>query len=72
MKFVENSVRMGKFSANPPGRGRAQRRRFIAKGLREAKHAVDVATDGILASRQCQENDYDAVIIDVILPGRIA
>ena len=44
--------------------------RFIAKGLREAKHAVDIATDGIGASRQCQENDYDAVILDVMLPGK--
>jgi DNA-binding response OmpR family regulator len=44
--------------------------RFIAKGLREAKHAVDVATDGIAASRLCQENDYDAVILDVMLPGK--
>jgi DNA-binding response OmpR family regulator len=44
--------------------------RFIAKGLREAKHAVDIATDGIAASRQCQENDYDAVILDVMLPGK--
>jgi two-component system copper resistance phosphate regulon response regulator CusR len=44
--------------------------RFIAKGLREAKHAVDIATDGIAASRQSQENDYDAVILDVMLPGK--
>ena len=44
--------------------------RFIAKGLREAKHAVDIATDGLAASRQCQENDYDAVILDVMLPGK--
>ena len=44
--------------------------RFIAKGLREAKHAVDIAADGIAASRQCQENDYDAVILDVMLPGK--
>jgi len=44
--------------------------RFIAKGLREAKHAVDIATDGTAASRQCQENDYDAVILDVMLPGK--
>ena len=43
---------------------------FIAKGLREAKHAVDIATDGTAASRQCQENDYDAVILDVMLPGK--
>jgi DNA-binding response OmpR family regulator len=44
--------------------------RFIAKGLREAKHAVDIATDGTAASRQCQENDYDSVILDVMLPGK--
>ena len=44
--------------------------RFIAKGLREAKHAVDIAIDGIAASRQCQENDYDAVILDLMLPGK--
>ena len=44
--------------------------RFIAKGLREAKHAVDIATDGTAASRQCQENDYDAIILDVMLPGK--
>ena len=43
--------------------------RFIAKGLREARHAVDVAADGIAAAEQCQQNDYDAVILDVMLPG---
>jgi two-component system copper resistance phosphate regulon response regulator CusR len=44
--------------------------RFIAKGLREARHAVDVASDGSGAAEQCQENDYDAVILDVMLPGK--
>ncbi len=44
--------------------------RFIAKGLREARHAVDVAVDGIAAAAQCQQNDYDAVILDVMLPGQ--
>ena len=44
--------------------------RFIAKGLREARHAVDVATDGLQAAEQCQQNDYDAVILDVMLPGK--
>ena len=43
---------------------------FIAKGLREARHAVDVATDGRVAAEQCQQNDYDAVILDVMLPGK--
>jgi DNA-binding response OmpR family regulator len=44
--------------------------RFIAKGLREATYAVDVATDGVMAAMQCQQNDYDAVVLDVMLPGR--
>src|SRR6476659_5681121 len=44
--------------------------RFIAKGLREASHAVDVASDGVAASDRCEQNDYDAVILDVMLPGK--
>jgi len=44
--------------------------RFIAKGLREAAYAVDVAADGVTASQLCQQNDYDAVVLDVMLPGR--
>ena len=44
--------------------------RFIAKGLREATYAVDVAADGTSAAIQCQQNDYDAVVLDVMLPGR--
>ncbi len=44
--------------------------RFIAKGLREATYAVDIAADGTSAAIQCQQNDYDAVVLDVMLPGR--
>jgi two-component system copper resistance phosphate regulon response regulator CusR len=44
--------------------------RFIAKGLREATYAVDVASDGTVAAEQCQQNDYDVVILDVMLPGK--
>jgi len=44
--------------------------RFIAKGLREASHAVDVAGDGVAASDRCGQNDYDAVILDVMLPRK--
>jgi DNA-binding response OmpR family regulator len=43
---------------------------FIAKGLREARHAVDVALDGHAATERCDQNDYDAVILDVMLPGK--
>jgi two-component system copper resistance phosphate regulon response regulator CusR len=44
--------------------------RFIAKGLREAAYAVDVAADGEHATTLCAENDYDAVILDVMLPRK--
>ena len=44
--------------------------RFIAKGLREATYAVDIAADGTVAAEQCQQYDYDAIVLDVMLPGR--
>jgi DNA-binding response OmpR family regulator len=44
--------------------------RFIAKGLREASYAVDVAGDGVAAIERSQQNDYDAIVLDVMLPGR--
>ncbi len=42
--------------------------RMIAKGLREQAFAVDVATDGETASHQAFVTDYDAIILDVMLP----
>ena len=44
--------------------------RFIAKGLREASFAVDIAADGEAAAEQCALNDYDAVVLDVMLPRK--
>jgi DNA-binding response OmpR family regulator len=44
--------------------------RFLAKGLREKTYAVDVAGDGDDALYKAAVNDYDAVILDVMLPGR--
>ena len=44
--------------------------RFIAKGLREASYAVDVARDGEAAADCCAQNDYDAVVLDVMLPKK--
>jgi DNA-binding response OmpR family regulator len=41
----------------------------LAKGLREHAYAVDVAADGIAALEQVGVNDYDVVILDVLLPG---
>jgi two-component system copper resistance phosphate regulon response regulator CusR len=40
----------------------------LAKGLREHAYAVDVAGDGEAAVLQVGTTDYDAVILDVMLP----
>jgi DNA-binding response OmpR family regulator len=42
----------------------------LAKGLREHTYAVDVAADGDTAVFQAGTTDYDAVILDVMLPRR--
>ena len=42
--------------------------RLLAKGLREQAYAVDVAADGRAAVFRAQTTDYDAVILDLILP----
>jgi DNA-binding response OmpR family regulator len=44
--------------------------RVLAKGLREQAYAVDVVIDGDTAIFQAGTTDYDAVILDVMLPGR--
>ena len=41
---------------------------FIAKGLREQTYAVDIASDGEQALYQAAVNQYDIVILDVMLP----
>jgi len=42
----------------------------IAKGLRENSYAVDVAEDGDAALYQASINDYDLIVLDVLLPRR--
>jgi two-component system copper resistance phosphate regulon response regulator CusR len=42
--------------------------RMLAKGLREQSYAVDLAEDGEAAIYQTQINDYDLIILDVMLP----
>jgi len=44
--------------------------RFVSRGLREQTYAVDVAGDGDDALYKAAVNDYDAVILDVLIPGR--
>jgi DNA-binding response OmpR family regulator len=42
----------------------------IAKGLREQSYAVDVAQDGVSGLYQTSINDYDVIVLDVLLPHR--
>jgi len=44
--------------------------RVLAKGLREHAYAVDMAADGETALFQIGTTDYDAVILDVMLPTK--
>ncbi|MDX6382531.1 MAG: two-component system, OmpR family, copper resistance phosphate regulon response regulator CusR [Blastocatellia bacterium] len=41
----------------------------VAKGLREHSYAVDLAVDGNAALYQTSVNDYDLILLDVLLPG---
>ena len=42
--------------------------RFVAKGLREQSYAVDVAANGSDALFQISLNDYDVIILDLMIP----
>lgn len=42
----------------------------VTKGLREQSYAVDVAGDGDEASYQAEVNQYDLIILDVMLPHK--
>src|SRR5919206_4233791 len=44
--------------------------RFVSQALREQAYAVDVTADGDDALYKAAVNDYDAVILDVMIPGR--
>jgi DNA-binding response OmpR family regulator len=43
--------------------------RMLARGLREQTYAVDVATDGRDGAYRASISDYDAIILDVMLPA---
>lgn len=42
---------------------------LLQRGFRDEGYAVDVATNGIDGLWCATENDYDAVVLDVMLPG---
>lgn len=44
--------------------------RFIQQGLEEEHYTVDVAHDGELGLRMAQSENYDLLILDVMLPKR--
>ncbi len=44
--------------------------RFVSRALREQAYAVDVVADGEDALYQVAINTYDAVVLDVMIPGR--
>lgn len=43
--------------------------RFLLKGLREDHHLVDLVEDGPSAVAQATQADYDAIVLDIMLPG---
>ena len=42
---------------------------FIERGLKEQHYVVDVASDGPSGSVLASVNDYDLIVLDVMLPG---
>lgn len=43
---------------------------FIKKGLTEQSYAVDIAEDGEEGERLAEENDYDVILIDIMIPRK--
>lgn len=44
--------------------------RMLAKGLREHAYSVDIAADGDSALVKAHTNDYDLILLDIILPAK--
>ncbi|MDD5774816.1 MAG: response regulator transcription factor [Candidatus Omnitrophica bacterium] len=43
---------------------------FVARGLKEARYVVDVAADGEKGLYMAEVNEYDLLILDIMLPGK--
>jgi DNA-binding response OmpR family regulator len=43
--------------------------RFIVRGLAEERHLVDLVEDGVAAVEMAAAEEYDAVMLDLMLPG---
>ena len=44
--------------------------RFLDRGLKEERFAVDVASDGEEGLFRAQSNDYDLIVLDVLMPKK--
>jgi heavy metal response regulator len=44
--------------------------RFIERGLKEEYYAVDVALDGVEGLHLAETNNYDLIVLDVLLPKK--
>lgn len=44
--------------------------RILAKGLREQAYAVDIANDGEAALSKAAINDYDLILLDILMPSK--
>lgn len=44
--------------------------RMLAKGLREQTYAVEVASDGEAGAYRASVNEYDLIILDLMLPRK--
>ena len=44
--------------------------KMLARGLREQAYAVDVASDGKAALEQAHVNNYDLIVLDIMLPRK--
>ena len=43
---------------------------FIKRGLKEQKYSVDVICDGEEGLFMAEVNDYDLIVLDLMLPGK--
>ncbi len=43
---------------------------FLQKGLKEEQYVVDVAYDGLEGEHLAKTNDYDLILLDIMLPGK--
>ena len=43
---------------------------FLQKGLKEEQYVVDVAYDGLDGEDLATTNDYDLILLDIMLPGK--